>query len=55
MIKAFAAEWATEWAWLEVQYWANEWWCWINGYHEQIPNIANQNYSPLNLLRSTIK
>jgi hypothetical protein len=34
MVKAFAAEWATEWAWLEVQYWANEWWCWVKGYHE---------------------
>jgi hypothetical protein len=29
IVKAFAAEWAVEWAWLEVQYWINEWWYWF--------------------------
>jgi len=34
MVKALAAEWAVEWAWLEVQYWANEAWYWYKGYQE---------------------
>ena len=34
MVKAFGAEWTAEWAWLEVQYWVNEWWYWIKGYNE---------------------
>lgn len=29
IVKSFAAEWAVEWAWLEVQYWTNEWWYWF--------------------------
>jgi len=33
MVKALAAEWAVEWAWLEVQYWTNELWYWYKGYH----------------------
>ena len=35
MVKSLAAEWAVEWAWLEVQYWVNEWWYRIKGYQEQ--------------------
>jgi hypothetical protein len=34
MVKALAAEWAVEWAWLEVQYWANELWYKYKGYQE---------------------
>ena len=34
IVKSLAAEWAVEWAWLEVQYWVNEWWYWMKGYHE---------------------
>lgn len=34
VIKALAAEWAVEWAWLEAQYWVNEWWHWYKGYHD---------------------
>jgi hypothetical protein len=34
MVKAMAAEWAVEWAWLEIQYWVNEWYYWYQGYHE---------------------
>lgn len=34
MVKALAAEWAVEWAWLEVQYWANELWRKYKGYQE---------------------
>jgi hypothetical protein len=34
MVKAMAAEWAVEWAWLEIQYWVNEWYYWYKGYHE---------------------
>jgi len=34
MVKALAAEWAMEWAWLEVQYWANELWYKYKGYQE---------------------
>jgi len=34
MVKALAAEWAVEWAWLEIQYWANETWYWYKGYRE---------------------
>ena len=26
MVKALAAEWAVQWAWLEIQYWATELW-----------------------------
>ena len=33
LVKSFAAEWATEWVWLECQYWVNEGWCWFKGYH----------------------
>jgi len=33
-VKAIAAEWAVEWAWLEIQYWVNEWYYWYKGYHE---------------------
>jgi hypothetical protein len=31
LVKAVAAEWAVEWAWLEFQYWANEWWYRLKG------------------------
>jgi hypothetical protein len=34
MVKALAAEWAVEWAWLEVQYWATELWCKFKRYQE---------------------
>jgi hypothetical protein len=27
MVKALAAEWAAEWAWLEAQYWTHVLWC----------------------------
>jgi hypothetical protein len=34
IVKALSAEWAVEWAWLEMQYWVNEGWYWYQGYHE---------------------
>ena len=33
VVKSFAAEWATEWVWLECQYWVNEAWSWFKGYY----------------------
>lgn len=33
IVKALAAEWAVEWAWLEAQYWLNEIWYWYKGHH----------------------
>ena len=34
MVKALAAEWAVEWAWLEVQYWTTELWYRFKRYQE---------------------
>lgn len=34
LVKAIAAEWAVEWAWLEAQYWVNELSYWYKGYHD---------------------
>ena len=34
MVKAMAAEWAMEWAWLEIQYWVNEWYYCYKGYRQ---------------------
>ena len=36
VVKALAAEWAVEWAWLEAQYWVNEWW---NRYYKRISQV----------------